>query len=324
VGADPALNQEFVVIGAHYDHLGMGGPGSLEPNPEGKIHHGADDNASGVSMMLELARALVSRRSELKRSVLFASFSAEELGTLGSLNFTKNPTVPLEKITAMINLDMVGRLKNDSLDVQGTGTSPRWPAIVEKANQAAGLKLKFQSGGFGPSDHSSFYAALRPVLFLFTGAHAEYHRPSDTAEKINYEGQAKILAFLAPVVEAIATTTEPFPFTRVAGETQPQPGGGRGRGVWVGTIPDFSEEKPGVRVSGVTPGSPAEKAGILGGDLLVKFGSKEIRNLYDYTYALQDWKPGDKVMVELKRTENGVEVVKTIEVTLGARPSANK
>lgn len=324
VGSDPLLNKEFVVVGAHYDHLGLGGPGSLEPSPEGKIHHGADDNASGVSLLLELARALSAKRTELKRSVLFISFAAEEIGTLGSLHFTKNPTVPLDKIAAMVNLDMVGRLRNDSLDVHGTGTSSAWPAIVEKANQAAGLKLKFQKGGFGPSDHSPFYAAGRPVLFLFTGAHAEYHRPSDTADRINYAGQERILGFLQPVISEVASAPEPVPFTKVAGETQPQPGGGRSRGVWVGTIPDFSEEKPGVRVSGTTPGSPAEKAGILAGDLLVKFAGKELRNLYDYTYALQDVKPGDKVIVEVKRMEGGAEVTKSIEVTVAARPSANK
>ncbi len=322
-GSDPALNTEFIVVGAHYDHLGMGGSGSLEPNPEGKIHPGADDNASGVSTLLELARLLVSMRQQLKRSVLFVSFGAEELGTLGSLHFTKNSTVPFEKITAMINLDMVGRLRNDNVDVQGTGTSSKWAEILERANAGSRLNLRQQPGGFGPSDHSPFYTANKPVLFFFTGAHGEYHRPSDTAEKILYDGQARILSLLVPIVLEVSRLQDGLPFVRVAGETRPS-APGRGRGAWVGTIPDFSEEKAGFRISAVTPGSPAEKAGILGGDLMTKFGGKDIRNIYDYTYALQEHKPGDKVAVEVKRKENGSEVTKIIEVTLGSRPSSGK
>lgn len=324
-GSDPARNTEVVVIGAHWDHLGLGGPSSLEKSPEGKIHHGADDNASGVAALLELARTISTRRAELPRSILFLAFGAEELGTLGALHFTKNPTVPIEKIVAMVNLDMVGRLRNDTLDVHGVGTSPAWRPLLEKANEGLGLKLKIHEGGFGPSDHSAFYAVRRPVLFLFTGAHADYHRPSDTADKISVEGIEKLLRLLTPVVTSVAKADERIAFTAVAADKETMASGSRGFKVWVGGIPDYSEEgSGGVRLTGVSPGSPAETAGLLAGDVIVKFGEKEIRNIYDYTYALQGKKPGEKVTVVVNRTEGGKTAPRSIEVTLGSRPSATK
>ena len=217
-GADPSRNTEFVVVGAHYDHLGLGGAGSLEEKPEGKIHHGADDNASGVAGVLELARSLVPMRGVLKRSILFVAFGAEEEGTLGSLHFTKSPTVPLESVVAMVNLDMVGRLRDDRLAVHGVGTSPAWKPLVAKANEGPGLKLALHEGGFGPSDHATFFAARRPVLFLFTGNHADYHRATDTVEKINVDGLEKVLRFLAPVVTGVANGDERPAFAGPAAE----------------------------------------------------------------------------------------------------------
>ena len=180
------------------------------------------------------------------------------------------------------------------------------------------MKLKLRDGGYGPSDHSPFYAAGRPVLFAFTGNHPDYHRPSDTADKIDADGIAKVLGLVEPVVAALATSPAPIAFTRVAAEQEEGAGGARGFRVWVGGIPDYSEEGPGVKFSGVTPGSPADKAGMKGGDVLVKFGPKEVRNIYDYTYALAERKPGDAVVVVVKR--DGREV--SLDLVLGSRPSA--
>ena len=184
---------EIVVVGAHYDHLGLGGTTSLASASGPQIHHGADDNASGVAALLETARDLAAKRATLPRSVLFISFAAEELGTLGSLHFTKNPTVPWDSVVAMFNFDMVGRLRESKLDVQGVGTSPAWKGFVEASNADANLKLALLDGGFGPSDHSPFYAAKKPVLFAFTGAHGDYHKPSDTADRIDPEGIVRVV-----------------------------------------------------------------------------------------------------------------------------------
>ncbi len=313
---------EIVVVGAHYDHLGMGGGNSLDRSGQPRIHPGADDNASGTAALLELARVFSARRAALSRSILFISFAAEEEGTLGSLQFTKNPTVPAGALTAMVNLDMIGRLREEKLDLQGLGTSPAWKPLVEKSNEDAKLKLSLQQGGFGPSDHGPFYAAKMPVLFAFTGAHPDYHKPEDTADKIDAGGIARVVSFIAPVIEGVANAPERIAFTPVKDEAPPR--AGRGFRVWVGGIPDFSEEKAGVKFSGVTAGSPAEKAGMQAGDLLVKIADKEIRNLYDYTYALQGLKPGQRVICIVKRTENGQVVEKPIEVTLGSRPDASK
>jgi hypothetical protein len=322
-GSDPAKKAEIVIVGAHYDHLGLGGSTSLASASGPQIHHGADDNASGVAAMLETARDLAGRRKDLARSILFIGFGAEELGTLGSLHFTKNPTVPWASVVAMFNMDMVGRLRNDKLDVQGVGTSPAWKPLVESSNADAKLKLSLLEGGFGPSDHSPFYAAKRPVLFAFTGAHGDYHKPSDTADRIDAEGIVRVVRFLEPIEVSVASAPERIAFTEVKGGAAPS-AGSRSFRVWVGSIPDFSEEGQGVKLSGVTGGSPAEKAGMMAGDTIVKFGGKELRNLYDYTYALQGRKPGEKVDVVVKRVVDGKTVEKTLEVTLGSRPDATK
>jgi len=311
---------EAVVVGAHYDHLGLGATGSLDPAPEGKIHHGADDNASGVAGVLELARRLSARRATLERSVVFVGFGAEELGTLGSSYFVKNPPVPLERVVAMANMDMIGRLRDGTLDVHGVGTSPVWGPLIEESNRDSRLQLKLHEGGYGPSDHSPFYAAGKPVLFVFTGVHRDYHRPTDTAEKVDAPGIDRVLSLVEPVVWSLASgRTDTVPFVRVAADKeQPSTSGARGFRVWLGGIPDYSAEVAGVRLSGVSPGSPAEKAGLKGGDVLVKLGSKEIRNIYDYTYALGAHKPGDRVIAVVRRAGEAVEA----ELVLAARPSA--
>jgi hypothetical protein len=317
VGVVRGRGPEALVVGAHYDHLGLGATGSLDPAPEGKVHHGADDNASGSAALLALARAIAPRRAELARSVYFVAFGAEELGTLGSSHFVKSPPLSLERIAAMVNMDMIGRLREGALELHGVGTSPVWRGLLEQANRTAGLKLKTLEGGHGPSDHGPFYAAGRPVLFAFTGTHSDYHRPSDTAEKIDADGIARVLGLLEPVVLGLARSEEPVPFVRVAAEEAGQASSAsRGFRVWVGGIPDYSEQGVGVRFSGVTPGSPAEKAGVQAGDVLVRFADKEIRNIYDYTYTLAALKPGERVRAVVKRS--GAEV--SLEVTLGTRP----
>jgi S1-C subfamily serine protease len=220
----------------------------------------------------------------------------------------------------MVNLDMVGRLREDTLQVSGVGTSPLWQPLVDEANRAAGLNLKIQEGGYGPSDHSSFYAAGKPVFFAFTGAHSDYHRPSDTADHVDAAGIEKVVGLVETLVAGLADSPGAVPFTRVAAEKEQGAAGPRGFRVWVGGIPDYGEEVVGVRFSGVTPGSPAEKAGVQAGDVLVRFGDKEIRNIYDYTYALGAHKPGETVTVVVKR--GGKDV--SLDVTLSSRPSAGR
>ena len=319
IGIVPGRGGEAVVVGAHYDHLGLGPFGSLDPAPDGKVHHGADDNASGVAGLLELARPLAAAGAH-ERSLVFIAFGGEELGTLGSSYFVKNPVPPLDRVTAMVNLDMIGRLREDALDVHGVGSSPAWRSFMDEANRGPGLKLKVHEGGYGPSDHSPFYAAGLPVFFAFTGAHEDYHRPSDTADKINAAGLVKVVDLVEGVVAAAAQSPQRIAFTRVPADKEEQQGGPRGFRVWVGGIPDYSEEGVGVRFTGVGPGSPAEKAGLRGGDVLLRFGTKEIRNIYDYTYALGEKKPGDVVTLIVKREGKDVP----LEITLGSRPNASR
>jgi Tol biopolymer transport system component len=299
---------EIVIVGAHWDHLGLGIEGSLDEKP-GRIHHGADDNASGVAGVLELARTLSLQR-ERGRNLLFMAFGGEELGALGSSHFVKNPVVPLRDVVAMVNLDMIGRLREDGLVVVGTGTSPAFKPLLEKAN-TEGLKLSFNDDGYGASDQGVFYARDIPVLFFFTGAHEQYHRPEDTADRINYEGEVKVLSLVWAVVRELLAAPQRPAFTRVQGAKSSA--AGRGCRVSVGTIPDFSEQVKGVKFMGIRPGSAAEKAGLKPGDVLVRFGDKTIENLYDYTFALQDHKPGDVVTVTVLRDGKPLQLPVTLE-----------
>lgn len=299
---------ETVIVGAHWDHLGLGIEGSLDEKP-GRVHHGADDNASGVAGVLELARTLA-LQPERGRNLLFLAFGGEELGALGSSHFVKNPLVPLKEVVTMVNLDMIGRLRGDSLVVSGTGTSPAFRPLLEKSN-TEGLKLSFNDDGYGASDQAAFYARDIPVLFFFTGAHEQYHRPEDTADLINYEGEVKVLSLVSAVVLDLLGAAERPAFTRVQSAKSSM--AGRGYRVSVGTIPDFSEQVKGVKFMGIRPGSAAEKAGLKPGDVLVKFGDKTIENLYDYTFALQDRKPGDVVTVTVLRDGKALEIPVTLE-----------
>ncbi|HTX19691.1 MAG TPA: M28 family peptidase [Bacteroidota bacterium] len=292
-------NAEYLVMGAHYDHLGMGGEGSLEPDKIA-IHHGADDNASGTAGIIELAREMSGEKSLLRRNVEFISFSGEEEGLLGSQYYVTHPTLNIGNAVAMINLDMVGRLKDRALTVQGTGTSSRWDTLLSLINADSALILKRVKDGFGPSDHSSFYGAGIPILFFFTGIHEDYHKSSDVAEKINYEGEASVLAYIAKVaVDVDDHTPRPDYLKTQAASTSG--GDSRGLRAYVGTVPDFSENVEGMKITSVRDNSPAAKGGLQGGDIIVKFGKFDVKNIYDYTYAIQDYKPGDNVDVVVKR-----------------------
>lgn len=310
-GSDPQLASEYVVIGAHYDHLGLGGPESLAAVPEGQIHHGADDNASGTTGLLELARVLASSREKLKRSVVFIAFSGEELGLLGSGAYTKTPLVPLASTVAMLNMDMIGRLRNSSLFVGGVGTSPVWKPLLERLNSptearagspengsGSRFQMSYGEDGFGPSDHQAFYVKDIPVLFFFTGSHDDYHKPTDTAEKINVEGLKQIATFVGQVAVDVANEPARIAFNRVKVQSKPTGGGFR---VYLGTVPNYSDQSDGMKLDGVRPGSPGERAGLKAGDIVIKLGKTPIKNVYDYTYALGELRPNEEVEIIVRR-----------------------
>jgi aminopeptidase YwaD len=313
VGSDPKLKDEWVVVGAHYDHLGLGDRNSLAPSMAGQIHHGADDNASGTSGVLELARLASRNKNQWKRSILFMTFAGEELGLLGSSYFTNNPTVPLKSINAMLNMDMIGRVNNDRLFVGGVGTSPSYKAWLEEFNKSVGLNLDYSEGISGGSDHMSFNAKKIPVLFFFSGLHGDYHKPSDTAEKINSAGAVKVLSLVYLMMEKIASDVPRLEYTEVRRPQAPGGGGGSGYGTYFGSVPDFRDDVKGVLFADVTSNSPAAKAGLKAGDLMVEFDGKPIQNLYDFTYALGAKKPGDVVVVVVKRNGQDVKVNVTLE-----------
>jgi hypothetical protein len=307
-GDDPAIDsRETVVLGAHYDHLGYGGAGSTAPG-ERAIHHGADDNASGTALLAEVARRLAAG-PRLPRSVLFAAFSGEERGLLGSGHYTANPAVPLADTVAMVNLDMVGRMTGDKLIVQGTGTGTGLEPLLDRLTAAHGLEVAKEAGGFGPSDHASFYAKKIPVLHLFTGAHADYHRPTDTAEKINYAGLVRLADLVTDLIRELAAAPERPAYIEVA---SPQFARGGDR-PYFGSIPDFGKPGGGYAISGVSKDSPAARGGLAAGDMIVRVGESAITNLEDFDSALRKHKGGDTVPVVVQR--DGQEV--SLEVTLG-------
>jgi hypothetical protein len=303
-GAIPA--GETIVLGAHYDHLGFGGAASAAPG-EKAIHHGADDNASGTALLLEVARRLAVA-GPLPRSVLFIAFSGEERGLLGSGHYTNNPAVPLEDTAAMVNLDMVGRLDGDKLIIYGTGTGTGFDTLTDRLVAAHGFDATKEPGGFGPSDHASFYAKKIPVFHLFTGSHADYHRPTDTAEKINYQGLARLADLVTDLVRELAEMPERPGYVEVA---SPQFARGGDR-PYFGSIPDFGKPGGGYAISGVSKESPAARGGLQGGDLIVRLGDSAVTNLDDFDSALRKYKGGDTVPVVVMRA--GAEV--TLEVTL--------
>jgi len=299
-GSDAVLKDQVLVIGAHYDHLGFGGEGSGSLKPDTiAVHNGADDNASGTAGLLELAQAFAAQRTMLNRSILFMTFSGEELGLLGSARYVKNPLVPIERTVAMLNMDMIGRMNNRSLIVYGIGTSPGFEELAKRNNKDSTFVLKLNKDGYGPSDHASFYGKQIPVFHFFTDLHSDYHRPSDDYDKLNYQGMADVVRYVEAITKDLDDAKEKPQY--VAVEAPRPAGAGRSSRVFMGTIPDFGEQVEGMKLSGVREGSPAAKCGLQGGDVIVKFGKVDIKNLYDFTYALGEYKPGDEVEVVFKR-----------------------
>ncbi|HKP38573.1 MAG TPA: M20/M25/M40 family metallo-hydrolase [Pyrinomonadaceae bacterium] len=345
-GSDPKLKNESIVIGAHYDHLGRGGAGSLAPS-EGEIHHGADDNASGVAGLLELAR-MMAQGPKPRRTIVFIAFSGEEEGLIGSNHYVNHPVVPLANTVAMINLDMIGRLKEKNLILGGVGTAQEWRSMIDVANMmqsvtlwpdpttrpasmserpmvvgangrpvvttdpAKRFSLTLNEDGFGPSDHSSFYGKQIPVLFFWTGTHNDYHKPSDTAEKINYEGEARIVSFAASIIRDVDKSDKRPTYTvaKVAST-----GRSTGFRIYLGTIPNYAESNDGLLIDGVRDDSPAAKGGLKAGDKIVKIAGRDVKNVYDYTYALGEMKAGQEYEVEVVRGSERL----TLKITPEAR-----
>lgn len=303
-GAHPSLGEEVVVVGAHLDHLGAGAFGSLAPEGAGRVHNGADDNASGVGALLAAAERLVAGPAPA-RTILFLAFTGEEFGLLGSAHFVAEPTVPLERVRAMLNLDMVGRLEGHPLIVYGVGTAEEWPALVEAKAALAGLAVDMVPDGYGPSDHTSFYRMDIPVLHLFTNTHADYHAPGDDAERIDYAGLERVSVVVAELAAELAAAERRLTLVRGAGRP-PRPAGGGGYGAYLGSIPDFTPVERGVKLSGVRDGSPAEEAGLRAGDIVVGFGDMEIADLMALTEALRRHEPGQ--MVEITLLRDGEEI----------------
>jgi membrane-associated protease RseP (regulator of RpoE activity) len=313
-GSDPTAGS--LILGAHYDHLGRGNSSSLAPDQIGQVHNGADDNASGTSALVELARVF-SAEPRLRRTLVFAAFSGEELGILGSSYFVSHPPVPLDSVQVMINMDMVGRPHDNKITVGGVGSSPGFTDQVKRAGEAVGLGVSTSKSGYGASDHTVFYAKDVPVLFFFSGLHEDYHKPSDDWEKIDREGITEVARMVHIVTRDLAEREDRIAFVKVAEDSAGAQGhgAGGGYGAYLGTIPDFGDYEGGAKLSGVKAGSPADKAGIRGGDVIVNFGGREVKDLHGYTYALREHKPGDKVTIVLLR---GTEKI-TVEATLGRR-----
>ena len=348
-GSDPNLKNEAILIGAHYDHLGTGGEGSLAQR-EGEVHHGADDNASGTAGLLELARAFSAQRPKPRRTIIFAAFGGEEEGLLGSNYYVNHPVFPIANTIAMINMDMIGRMKANKLIIGGVGTAQEWRQLIGSTNasemhneMATGVgvssptkpashagntsathgttgnmkhwepfELSLSEDGYGPSDHSSFYAKQVPVLFFWTGTHEDYHKPSDTAEKIRYEDETRVLSFVAQVTRTLDKNQQRPTYSVAKSESTGRSTGFR---VYLGTIPNYADSGDGLLLDGVRDDSPAAKAGITAGDRIVKLAGRDVRNVYDYTYALGEMKAGEEYEVEVMR---GTERLK-LKLTPAAR-----
>ncbi len=299
-GTDPVLKNEIIVIGAHMDHLGDGMKyGSMNEKHEPEIHNGADDNASGSAGVLIIADKLAAERKNLKRSYIFMLFSGEEAGLIGSAYFTKSELFKKYNITAMINMDMIGRMNEDKLTVEGAGTSSSWKTILDSLNNINDkLILTLGESGYGSSDHSSFYSMDIPVLQFFTGLHTDYHRPSDDWQLINADGEVKVLNLVYEFVTVIDSRPEKPDLIKAKEEKQQTM---RGFKVTLGIIPDYSDAVEGLQILGVKAGGPGENAGLQKGDIIKKMGSHVIKNIYDYTYALGDFKKGDETEIVVKR-----------------------
>lgn len=319
----PGETDEFAIIGAHYDHLGLGDQSSLAPSRIGDVHHGADDNASGTAGLIELAhhygRQWQAGEKPL-RGLLFLAFAAEEIGLLGSRHWVENPTLPLENAAAMLNMDMIGRIDGGKVYVGGIGTGEPFAQMLEEVKSNYSFTVDVSRSGYSASDHSSFVGKKIPVMFFFSGLHADYHKPSDTADKIDAESAVELLALISELTGKVLDAEARPAFLEGSPESAhgqvSSTGGGGGYGPWFGSIPDFAEVPNGVRFADIRPGSPAEKAGLQAGDILIGWNDKPIQNLYDFTYALRDSAVGDAVQVRFLR--GGAE--RTADVKLAPRP----
>jgi hypothetical protein len=312
-GSDPVLKDEIIVIGAHYDHLGMGGPGSGSREPKtDAVHNGADDNASGVAGIIEIAERLSAGKNELKRSIVVVAFGAEEMGLLGSKYFVNNPIIDLDKVVAMFNFDMIGRLNDkNSIAIGGTGTSVESEDLLNKYLDEYGMKASFSREGFGPSDHASFYAEDITVFFISTGAHQDYHTPQDDIEFINFEGQKSVSDFSFELIMDVANRDERLTYQEAGAKSRSKQGP-RFK-VTLGIVPDFaSSENDGLGVGGVSTGGPADKAGMLKGDVIVAMDGMEVASIYDYMARLKKFKAGQIITVDVIR--DGKKVVLLVQL----------
>ena len=305
-GNDPVLKNEYIVIGAHYDHLGMGGPGSNSRMPERiDVHNGADDNASGVAAVIELAKYLSNSNTKLKRSIIFTAFAAEEMGLLGSKYFTTNCPVNLKQIKAMLNFDMIGRLDstNKTLGIGGTGTALEFDSLLKKCQNKEALNLSLVPDGSGPSDHAAFYSENISVLYFLAGTNSDYHTPFDDVEKININGEKRIIEYVAKVVTEISNNQPIISFKESGAKHSSRSGRSRMK-VSLGIIPEATGiEKRGVKIEGVNKDGVADKAGLLKGDIITAINQQKIENIYDYMSKLGKFKHGDTVEIEVLRND---------------------
>jgi hypothetical protein len=304
---------ETIVVGAHYDHLGRGESGSLAVGSK-EIHNGADDNASGAVALLEVARQLAGREKKLPRRVVFIAFTGEERGLLGSSHYVHHPLFAIDKTVAMLNMDMVGRMKDEELVVYGTGTAKEFDGLIDKLNERHGFKIKREPGGFGPSDHSSFYVRQIPVLHFFTGLHNDYHRPSDDANKLNVPGIRRVSEMVAEGAVKIAEGEQRPSYQQAARESLRPGDRPMGDRPYFGSIPNLSGgEGDGYTIQGVGANSPAAKAGLKAGDVIIGLGDNKIGNLADFDSALRKYKADEKVPVVVRREGKVVKLEVTLE-----------
>jgi len=310
-GSDKKLKDQYVVLGAHFDHLGMGGVGSGSRVPDTvAVHHGADDNASGVGMVLELAQKLAASPKHFKRSIVVIAFSGEEEGLLGSKQFVEKPEIDLTKVNAMVNLDMVGRLNENSMvQIGGVGTANAFRKMIYASCDTTVMKLSLSDEGYGPSDHASFYGKNIPVLFVSSGAHLDYHTPADTWDKINYQGMVKISDMAYNLISDLANMETKLEFKEAGPKDMPSRGSRR-KGITLGIMPDFAGNvKNGLRADLVTPGKPAALGGMKKGDIITSINGKPVNNIQDYMFRLNQLKPGESIAVEVLRDSQKVILI---------------